>query len=59
MATLVARAGVAFDDRGTGRLIVLLLGQSSGGTDRRPIVDRPAVRVRTLAIDPPGHGDRR
>ena len=48
---------LAYDDCGTGVPIVLLHGLTFDRLTWRPIVDRLADRVRTVAPDLPAHGD--
>jgi pimeloyl-ACP methyl ester carboxylesterase len=50
-------ATLAYDDCGTGVPVVLLHGLTFERTTWRPIVDRLGDRVRTVALDLPGHGD--
>ena len=57
MATLAARSGLAYDDRGAGQPVVFLHGLTFDRSNWRPIVDRLGSRTRSLAVDLPGHGE--
>jgi pimeloyl-ACP methyl ester carboxylesterase len=56
---VVAHAGLAYDDSGTGdrRTIVLLHGWATGRTSMRPIFDALRAAYRVINVDLPGHGD--